>query len=418
MLQLSRLILVINCGSSSLKFKVLPVDGSSSVVHGLAECLGLADSRLVMEYGSDKIILPLEVGAHRAALAALFRQLDADGLLERIAVVGHRVVHGGERFIDSALITDEVIHDIEAVSGLAPLHNPANLLGIRICLARLPTVPQIAVFDTAFHQTMPSAAFTYAIPQRFYQQYGVRRYGFHGTSHRYVSGEAVRRLGLAPHDHGLIVAHLGNGASATCVLNGRSVDTSMGLTPLEGLVMGTRCGDIDFGAAVHMARVEGLDLNAMDQLLNKHSGLIGLSAFSSDCRTLEEAADRGHTGALLALDVFVHRLARHVGALATSIPRFDALIFTGGIGENSARIRAMTLRRLGVFGFTLDDAANRQIVCGQAGRIDAGNGPFTWVIPTDEEGMIARDAARLAGLSDICAVGFDDHHTSPRLLTL
>lgn len=404
---LPRLVLIVNCGSSSLKFTVLPVGGSTPVVRGLAECLALPDARLVIRYGDDRTTIALGGGTHREALSALFAQLDAAALLERIVAVGHRVVHGGERFTDAALITDDVLDNIESVSSLAPLHNPANLLGIRTCLACLPSVPQVAVFDTAFHQTMKPAAFTYAVPQRFYRHHGVRRYGFHGTSYRYVSRKAVRLLGLAHHDHGIVIAHLGNGASVTAVLNGRSVDTSMGLTPLEGLVMGTRCGDIDFGAVMHMARAEGLDIDAIDQLLNWQSGLAGISELSSDCRALEAAADEGHAGATLALDVFVHRLARHIGALATSMPRFDALVFTGGIGENSARIRAMTLRHLGVFGFTVDTAANRRTVLGESGRIDAGNGPVAWVIPTDEEGMIARDATRVAGLSEPGASGPD-----------
>lgn len=392
------LVLVINCGSSSLKFSVLHADGENPLVSGIAECLGLPDARLILKQGGERDTVLLDGGSHGDALATLLARLDDGGLLGRVAVVGHRVVHGGERFIESVRITAQVLDDIEAVSALAPLHNPANLVGIRACLAGLPDVPQVAVFDTAFHQTMPREAYSYAVPQHFYREHGVRRYGFHGTSHRYVSAQAVHLAGLEQGDHGLVVAHLGNGASATAVHNGRSVDTSMGLTPLEGLVMGTRSGDIDFGAAAHIGRAAGVDLAGVEALLNKQSGLLGLSSLSSDCRQLEAAADEGHAGATLALEVFVHRLARHVGALATSLPRLDALVFTGGIGENSARVRAMTLRRLAVFGFTLDEVANAQAVRGRAGRIDGGVGPAAWVVPTDEEGLIARDAARLAGL--------------------
>lgn len=393
------LVLVINCGSSSLKFSLLRAEGGEPLVSGLAECLGLADARLTIKRDGGRTTVALEGGMHGDALGTLFGHLASSALLDRIAVVGHRVVHGGERFIASVRITDRVLEDIEAVSGLAPLHNPANLLGIRACLSGLPGVPQVAVFDTAFHQTMPKAAYSYAVPQHLYRDLGVRRYGFHGTSHRYVSAETVRLAALPAHDHGIVVAHLGNGASATAVRNGASVDTSMGLTPLEGLVMGTRSGDIDFGAAAHIGRLKNIDLAGVEALLNKQSGLLGLSELSNDCRQLEAAADEGHAGAMLALDVFVHRLARHIGALATSLPRLDALVFTGGIGENSARLRAMTLRRLGVLGFTLDTQANEQAVRGRAGRIDGGSGPMAWVVPTDEEGLIARDAARLAGLT-------------------
>jgi acetate kinase len=315
-----------------------------------------------------------------------------------VAVVGHRVVHGGERFTASALVTSEVLADIEAVSALAPLHGPANLLGIRACMQSLPSVPQVVVFDTAFHQTMPPAAFTYAIPQRFYRDQGVRRYGFHGTSHRYVAREALSVLELDPRDHGLVIAHLGNGASATAVSNGLSVDTTMGMTPLEGLVMGTRSGDIDFGAVAHIARTTNLGLDDLDAVLNKQSGLLGISELSSDCRTLEQAAKTGHAGALLALDVFVHRLARHIGGLAASLNRFDALVFTGGIGENSALVRAKTIEHLRVFGFTLDGDANERMVGGRSGHISSSRQPIAAVIPTDEEGLIANDAASIAGL--------------------
>jgi acetate kinase len=392
-------VLVINSGSSSLKFTLLPADGGPCLMSGLAERLGNPDARLIVKRGGARTETALGGGAHREALAALFAQLDADALLADVAVVGHRVVHGGERFTASALITPDVLRDIEAVSPLAPLHNPAHLLGIRACVEGLPDVPQVAVFDTAFHQTMPKAAYAYAVPQRLYRDHAVRRYGFHGTSHRFVAGETVRLAGFDPHDHGLVIAHLGNGASATAVLDGKSVDTSMGMTPLEGLVMGTRSGDIDFGALAHIARVTGMSLDDIDEMLNQQSGLLGLSELASDCRTLESSADEGHAGAAFALDVFAHRLARYVGALATSLPRLDALVFTGGIGENSVRVRSMTVRRLAVLGCALDAQANLEAVRGRCGRIDAGRGPQIWVVATDEEGLIARDALRLAGIA-------------------
>ena len=398
MARASKLVLVINCGSSSLKFAVIPASGGKPLVSGLAECLGLADARLVIKSAQINTANSLDGGAHQAALAALLNYLDAQDMLGNIAAVGHRVVHGGERFTDSVLLTPEVIADIEAVSALAPLHNPANLQGIRACMQGLPSVPQIAVFDTAFHQTMAPAAFTYAVPQQYYREQGVRRYGFHGTSHRYVARRAVRMLRLAPQDHGIVIAHLGNGASATAVRNSLSVDTTMGMTPLEGLVMGTRSGDIDFGAVAHIARTTHLDLDAVDTMLNKQSGLLGISGLSSDCRTLEQAAKTGHAGAILALDVFVHRLARQIGGLAASLHRFDALVFTGGIGENSALVRARTIDSLGVFGLTLDAEANARTIGGGAGRISRSRRPTAVVIPTDEEGLIASDAAAIAGL--------------------
>ncbi|ABD86642.1 acetate/propionate family kinase [Rhodopseudomonas palustris] len=405
----SQLVLVINCGSSSLKFAVIPALGGAPLASGLAECLGLAEARLVIKSGETKTSNSLHGGAHDAALAAILRYLDEQSLLDRIVVVGHRVVHGGERFTASALVTPEVLADIEAVSALAPLHGPANLLGIRACSQGLPSVPQVVVFDTAFHQTMPCAAFTYAIPQHLYRDFGVRRYGFHGTSHRYVARQAVELLRLDPQDHGIVIAHLGNGASATAVSNGESVDTTMGMTPIEGLVMGTRCGDIDFGAVAHIARTARLSLDEVDAMLNKESGLLGISELSSDCRTLEQAAKSGHAGAILALDVFVHRLARHIGGLAASLDNFDALVFTGGIGENSALIRAKTIESLRVFGFTLNREANERMFGGRSGRISRSRRPTAVVIPTDEEGLIANDAATLVGIFPATGVAAQSH---------
>lgn len=393
------LALVVNAGSSSLKFSVLPVSGGPALASGLVDRLGQPDGALTLKAGGAKTRQALPGGDHAQALAAVLARLDAMGLLARLAVVGHRLVHGGERFSASALATPETLATCEALSDLAPLHNPPQLACLKACIAQTPDVPQAVVFDTAFHQTMPNAAFLYATPMAWYREHGLRRYGFHGSSHRFVAGRTVEFLGLDPCDHGIVIAHLGNGASATAVLNGNSVDTSMGMTPLEGLVMGTRSGDVDPGALGYIARRTGLDLDGIEAALNKASGLLGLSELSSDCRNLEIAANEGHEGARLALDVFVHRLARHVGALATSLPRLDALVFTGGIGENSARVRAATLARLEVFGFTLDEAANAATVGGREGRISGSSGPIALVVPTDEEAMIARDAARLAGLT-------------------
>ncbi|WP_114395265.1 acetate/propionate family kinase [Oleisolibacter albus] len=394
----SPLILVINCGSSSLKYAVFAADSRDPLISGLAECLGAADARLHCKQNGVKTTTSLDGGGHEAAVEGLLAILSERGLLSGIGAVGHRVVHGGERFARSIRLDAEILTDIEAVSGLAPLHNPANLIGIRMAMAKLPWVPQVAVFDTAFHQTMPEEAYLYAIPRKLYDEHGVRRYGFHGTSHRFVAEEAVRLLQLDPADHGIVIAHLGNGASATAVLNGRSIDTTMGMTPLEGLVMGTRSGDVDPGILTYLATKLGWSAATIDHVLNKESGLLGLSGLSNDCRTLEAAAAEGHAGAKLALDVFVHRLAHHIGGLATTLPRLDAVVFTGGIGENSAFIRASTLQRLGPLGLDLDEAVNRDTVGGATGLISRSVRPAAVVIPTNEEWMIARDAAELAEL--------------------
>lgn len=398
------LVLVINCGSSSLKFAVFAGSSQDPELSGLAECLGSPEARLKYRiHDGESQTVALSGPGHDAALASILGILGEQELLGRVTAVGHRIVHGGERFCASAVITPEVLADIEACTPLAPLHNPANLLGVRTAMEALPDVAHVAVFDTSFHQTMPEAAFSYAVPERFYRQHGVRRYGFHGTSHRFVAAQTVEMLGLNPDDHGIVIAHLGNGASASAILNGRSVDTSMGMTPLEGLVMGTRCGDVDVGAVLHMARCEGLDLDGIDRVLNRESGLLGLSGLSNDCRTLEQAAAEGHAGAKLALAVFVHRLARSIGALATSLPRLDAVVFTGGIGENSSLIRRDTVARLGVFGLTLDAAANDAAVRGRAGVISAGNRPVVAVVATNEEWMIASDALALVHSSSATA---------------
>ncbi|WP_313389038.1 acetate/propionate family kinase, partial [Rhodospirillum rubrum] len=404
MIHENSLILVLNSGSSSLKFALFAADAREPLCSGLAECLGRADARLTVKRDGTKAVTPMEGGGHDVALGAILDILASADLLAPIRAVGHRVTHGGERFRASALITDAALADIEACSALAPLHNPPNLLGIRMARARMPDVPHVAVFDTSFHQTMPRAAFMYALPLRFYAKFGVRRYGFHGTSHRFVAAQAVTLLGLDPEDHGLVIAHLGNGSSATAVLDGRSVDTTMGMTPLEGLVMGTRSGDVDAGALSHIARQTGWSREELDAVLNKESGLLGLSGLSNDCRTLEAAAEDGNDGARLALDVFVHRLARHIGGLAMALPRLDAVVFTGGIGENSSRLRAATLERLKPLGLTLDAAANERCVRGVSGRISQGLFPAAAVIPTDEEWMIAQDTLDLTSDESLSCV--------------
>lgn len=393
----SPLILVVNCGSSSIKFALLAADSDAPVMSGLAECLGLPEARITFKADGNKTTVDLKESTHAYALGVLAEKLKEQGLLERIFAVGHRVLHGGNRFIQSTLITPEVIAGIEAVACLGPLHNYANLAGIRAAMEAMPTLPQVAVFDTAFHQTLEPAAYIYALPYKYYKDYDVRRYGFHGTSHRYVAGETVRLLNLDPNDHGIVIAHLGNGSSACAVKNGKSVDTSMGLTPLEGLVMGTRCGDVDFGALAYVASRENLSVADLDRITNKESGLLGISELSNDCRTLEEARSQGHAGATLAIDVFVHRLARYIGGLATSLNRLDAVVFTGGIGENSPLIRKMTLDHLAVLGFKVDETANADKFAGRCGVITMPSTPVSIVVATNEEKMIAQDVMTVLG---------------------
>lgn len=390
------LILVINCGSSSLKFALQPDNAQQPILSGLAECLGLDDARITFKTATDKFSQSLHGGRHAEAMEAVTQMLSEQGLLSQVKAVGHRIVHGGEHFHASVLVDEQVISGIEACCELAPLHNPGHLVGIRAAQRAFPGLPQVTVFDTAFHQTMAPEAYLYAVPLRFYQQYGVRRYGMHGTSCRFVSAETIRELELDPDDHGIVIAHLGNGASATAVKNGHCVDTTMGMTPLEGLIMGTRSGDIDPAAVTYIARRELLDLDGIDHLLNKQSGLLGISGLSSDCRALEEAAALGNSEARLALEMFAHRLARLVGGLVASLHRFDALVFTGGIGENSSLLRRMTLERLQVLGIQIDEEANQRAVRGQSGKISRGSGPVALVVNTNEEWMIARDTAELA----------------------
>lgn len=361
-------VLVINCGSSSMKFSVIPQDADRPVLSGLAERLGIDRATITFkDRDGNSSSMALVEASHQHALDVLFGKLAERQLLNSLTAIGHRVAHGGSDFKRSVRVTDEVIEKIRALSALAPLHNPANLIGIEAARALLPALPQIAVFDTAFHQTLSPAAYTYAIPLEYQHDYQVRRYGFHGTSHRYIASEALNALELDPADHGIVIAHLGNGSSLCAVQNGESVDTSMGMTPLEGLVMGTRCGDLDFGAAAYLAKCTGQPVDALYKMVNNQSGLLGISGLSSDCRTLQEARAAGHARATLAIEVMVHRLARHIGGHVTALKRFDALIFTGGIGENSALIRELTVQRLQALGLELDNARNQQLFGAAAG---------------------------------------------------
>ncbi|MCD0161885.1 acetate kinase [Deinococcus sp. 6YEL10] len=382
--------LVLNCGSSSVKFALLDVRSGAVGLSGLAERLGSGDASARLDLPGGRRSVPLPGGTYAEAFAVIAGALDELGVRGDVGAVGHRVVHGGERFSEPALITPEVLDAVRACVPLAPLHNPANIAGIEAARAAFPHLPQVAVFDTAFHQSMPEVAFRYAVPEAWYRQHGVRRYGFHGTSHAFVAAEAAQVLGRPLEDLNLVTAHLGNGCSVCAVSGGRSVDTSMGLTPLEGLVMGTRSGDVDPGLHDFIARQAGLSLSEVTAALNRESGLLGLSGLSNDMRELEEAAARGHAGARLALEAFVYRLAKQMAGMAVALGRVDALVFTGGIGENSAAVRGAVLARLGVLGAAVDPALNARAVRGESGRISPEGTLPALVINTNEELMIAR----------------------------
>lgn len=383
------LILVVNCGSSSLKFALLALDSGEVQLSGLAERLLEAPPQISFKIGNDKIADTLSQSGHAAAMGRILQELQRRGLDQQVTAVGHRVVHGGEQFKTSVLITPEVMAVIEACVPLAPLHNPTNLLGIQAAQVAFPELPQVAVFDTAFHQTMPDYAYHYALPQNLYSEHGVRRYGFHGTSHQYVTLKAAEMLGLPYEQANFVSAHLGNGCSITAVQGGQSVDTSMGMTPLEGLVMGTRSGDLDPNLHQFIAGKLGLNLDQVTDLLNKKSGLLGLSGLSNDMRELEAAAASGHAGAKLAIEVFCYRLAKYIAAMSVPLGRIDALIFTGGIGENSILVREKVLGLLGVLGIAVDAEANAAMVWGRAGIITTANSVKAMVVNTNEELMIA-----------------------------
>lgn len=387
---MSTSVLVINCGSSSLKYALVS-EQREDRIYGLAENLGSADARIKgITAGGQPLELSIPNAGHEEAL---------ETILERLAqykpqAIGHRVVHGGT-LTKAELLTPEIVERIRAATPLAPLHNPAHLVGIDATMRLFPDLPQVAVFDTAFHQTMPAHAYRYAVPKFLYTEHNVRRYGFHGTSHAYVSERGTELAGSFKQG-GWLTAHLGNGSSTCAIWNGQSVDTSMGLTPLEGLVMGTRSGDVDPSLHSFLASNLGWDIYKIDKMLNKESGLLGLSDnLSNDMRTLIEASEQGNEDATLAIEVFCYRLAKSLAALSCGLPRLDGLIFTGGIGENSAYIREKTMSYLPHFGFNLSKEQNSSLKRGTEGRIDAGTGPQIWVIPTDEEGRIAKETQQV-----------------------
>ncbi|HDP1391806.1 TPA: propionate kinase [Escherichia coli] len=386
-------VLVINCGSSSIKFSVLNASDCEVLMSGIADGINSENAFLSVNGGEPA---PLAHHSYEGALKAIAFELEKRNLNDNVALIGHRIAHGGSIFTESAIITDEVIDNIRRVSPLAPLHNYANLSGIESAQQLFPGVTQVAVFDTSFHQTMAPEAYLYGLPWKYYEELGVRRYGFHGTSHRYVSQRAHSLLNLAEDDSGLVVAHLGNGASICAVRNGQSVDTSMGMTPLEGLMMGTRSGDVDFGAMSWVASQTNQSLGDLERVVNKESGLLGISDLSSDLRVLEKAWHEGHERAQLAIKTFVHRIARHIAGHAASLHRLDGIIFTGGIGENSSLIRRLVMEHLAVLGVEIDTEMNNRsnsfgerIVSSENARVICA------VIPTNEEKMIALDAIHL-----------------------
>jgi acetate kinase len=385
-------VMVINCGSSSLKFAVFPADGGGVLLKGLAERLGGPDAVMRIERGGASESMAMPRASHRDALQAAAARMDG----HRPLAIGHRIVHGGEEFSDSVLISDEVMAAVERCTSLAPLHNPANLAGVRTSRELFPDLPQVAVFDTAFHQTLPPEAYLYAIPRSYYEELGVRRYGFHGTSHHYVALETARLLGKNPLETSLITMHLGNGCSACAIRNGRSADSTMGLTPGEGLVMGTRSGDVDPALHQFLQDRTGMSLGEITTMLNSGSGLLGLSGLSNDMRTLAKAANDDHPRARLAIDVFCYRLAKAVCGLMAALDSIDALVFTGGIGENSNMVRSLATAHMKLSGVVLDESLNASHGRASRGVISAPHSRIPClVVPTNEELMIARETLRL-----------------------
>jgi acetate kinase len=395
-------VLVLNCGSSSLKYQLIDMENEEVLCKGLVERIGIDGSILKHEkeglYGKHVVEQPMK--DHKDAIghvlsAVVDPTVGAVKEMKEIDAVGHRIVHGGEKFASSAVLTDEVIAAIKDCSDLAPLHNPANLMGVEACKAILPDVPMVGVFDTAFHQTMPEKSFMYGLPHELYKKHGVRRYGFHGTSHLYVSQKAAEMLGKKPEDLKIITCHLGNGASITAVDGGKSVDTSMGLTPLEGLIMGTRCGDIDPAIIPFVMKKEGLDADGVDKLMNKESGVYGMTGISSDFRDIEDAAAEGNQLAINALDAYAQRVKKYIGAYAAEMNGVDAIVFTAGLGENGIGMREMICADMDFMGIKLDPEKNDvrgkdRIISSDDSRVKV------LLIPTNEELMIARDTLRLS----------------------
>jgi len=399
-------ILVINCGSSSVKFSLIQPESGQTLLSGLAECLMTPQACIKIQCEveidnqtsteSSALTAPFD---HQVALNSLVNTLVQLNLVNNIIAVGHRVVHGGEQYAQPTLINTKVKETIDSLAKLAPLHNPANLIGINACQQAFPALPQVAIFDTAFHQSMPEKAYLYGLPIALYQDHSIRRYGFHGTSHYFVAREAAKLINKPLEQCHFISAHLGNGCSVTVIKNGQSVDTSMGMTPLEGVMMGTRTGDIDAGIIFHLVEQLDYSVEQIKTLLNKESGLLGLSELSNDCRTLEEAMlDKNHpqsTHAQLALTVFCYRIAKVIASFSASLTALDGLIFTGGIGENSSWVRKEIVNQLSLLNFQLCEEKNQATRFGTTGKITKNNSRSCWVIATNEEWVIAEQSSQL-----------------------
>lgn len=392
-------ILVINCGSSSLKYQLIDTDGELVMAKGLVERIGIEGSLITHQTNAHQIQTETEIPDHKVGIklvvdALLSPDHGALASLDEISAVGHRVVHGGEKFADSVIINAEVMETLHACAGLAPLHNPANIIGIEACQALLPGVPQVAVFDTAFHQTTPSEAHIYGLPYEYYEQYGVRRYGFHGTSHKYVSRRAAKMLGRPLEELKLVTCHLGNGSSITAVKGGVSVDTSLGFGTISGTIMGTRCGDVDPAVIPYLMEQADLSPREMNDILYKKSGLLGISGVSSDARDIEQASNAGNKRAQLALNMLCYFTRKYIGAYAAAMGGLDAIVFTAGIGENSITIRSQICQGLEFLGAIMDPEKNRT----RGKEVDVSTADakvHILVIPTNEELMIAQDTAEL-----------------------
>ena len=398
-------VLVINAGSSSLKYQLFNMDNETILAKGLCERIGMENmtghiKHTPLSTGKEPFVADIDLPSHAEAIAAVIEKLtDKEygviGSLSEIGAVGHRVLHGGQKFTASVLVDEQVKKAIEDCIPLGPLHNPANLMGINACEKVMPGVPQVAVFDTAFHQTMPKSSYLYAIPYKYYEEYSVRRYGFHGTSHRYVSARTIEALGVPAEGTKVITCHLGNGSSIAAVKDGKCFDTSMGLTPLEGLPMGTRCGSIDPAVVEFIANTEGISPSETLTMLNKKSGVLAVSGVSSDFRDINAAADKGNERAQLALDMFEYSILKYIGAYTAAMGGVDAITFTAGVGENDPDMRKRIMEKLAYMGITVDEEANRV-----RGKFALISGPDSkvkvYVIPTDEELVIARDTLEIA----------------------
>ena len=395
-------ILVLNCGSSSIKYKLFDMSKKEVIASGGIEMIGLEGSFLkFLAPDGEKRIIERDIPEHTVGVELILQTLTdpkygAIKSLNEINAVGHRMVHGGEKFTESALLTPEVLEAFEACNDLAPLHNPANLKGVAAVKAILPDIPQVGVFDTAFHQTMPDYAYLYALPYEYYEKYQIRRYGFHGTSHRFVSQHVCEMLGIKPEGTKIITCHIGNGASIAAIKNGKVIDTSMGLTPLEGLIMGTRSGDVDGGVVTYLQNKLGIDAYRMSAILNKKSGMLGLTGISSDMRSIEEAYNKGDKKAITATNAYIYRIKKYIGAYTAALGGVDVIVFTGGVGENQSSIRSGAVADMDYLNVKVDDKLNAETRLGKEGVISTPDSKVKVVVVcTDEELMIAQDTVNI-----------------------